>query len=705
MLSEIPAALDAVARRQDPFASLNAQQREAVEHGIESGPLRAGPLLVIAGAGSGKTMTLASRVARLVLAGADPQRVLLLTFSRRAALEMERRAGRVLHQALGFASTQRPPSFGWAGTFHGVGARLLREYAGRIGLADTFTIHDRADSEDLMGLVRQELGLAATKNRFPLKGTCLAIYSRVVNSQAGLPAVLQDVYPWCAQWEDELKRLFRAYVQHKQQQQVLDYDDLLLYWAQMMGEAELATHVGARFDHVLVDEYQDTNRLQAAILLAMKPDGRGLTVVGDDAQSIYSFRAAEVRNILEFPVAFEPAARVVTLTRNYRSTQPILDASNAVIALAAERFTKDLWSEQASSERPALVTVEDEAEQAQWVADQVLAQREGGMALKGQAVLFRASHHSAPLELELTRRNIPFVKFGGLRFLEAAHIKDVLSVLRWAENPRSRMAGFRVAQLVAGIGPATARRLLDAMEGAADPVAALQGFKPPPAAATDWKAFVATHEQLQKRGAGTAGWPAEIELVNRWYLPQLQRLHDDAAVRQADLAQLARIAAGYRSRERFLTELTLDPPDATSDESGPPGRDEDYLILSTIHSSKGQEWKAVYVLNAVDGCIPSDMSTGSAAEIEEERRLLYVAMTRAKQHLQLIVPQRFYVTQQASLGSRHVYGSLTRFIPPAVADRFERLQRGAASGDQQGGAAPIGAPAIDVAARVRSLWG
>ena len=687
--------------RPDPFASLNDQQRSAVEHGLDGDPKQAGPLLVIAGAGSGKTMTLASRVARLVLAGADPQRILMLTFSRRAAMEMERRVGRVLHQALNFGATQKPPAFNWAGTFHGIGARLLRDYAGRIGLSESFTIQDRSDSEDLMGLVRQELGLAATRNRFPLKGTCLSIYSRVVNSQAPLPKVLQDVYPWCSQWEDELKQLFRGYVAQKQQQQVLDYDDLLLYWSQMMTEPELAAHVGARFDHVLVDEYQDTNRLQAAILLAMKPDGRGLTVVGDDAQSIYAFRAAEVRNILDFPQSFQPPARVVTLERNYRSTQPILDASNAVIALAAQRFAKQLWSDAASSERPALVAVEDEAQQAHWVADRVLLNREGGMALKTQAVLFRASHHSAPLELELTRRNIPFVKFGGLKFLEASHIKDVLSVLRWAENPRSRMAGFRVAQLVPGIGPASARKALDAMETAVDPVATLRACKVPAAAAADWSAFVDAYESLR---LGKSAWPAEMELVNRWYLPQLQRLHDDASVRQADLAQLARIAAGYGSRERFLTELTLDPPEVTSDESGPPGRDEDYLILSTIHSAKGQEWRAVLVLNAVDGCIPSDMATGTAAEIEEERRLLYVALTRAKQQLCVMVPQRFYVTQQSSLGSRHVYGSLTRFIPPGVADRFEQVRPDGASGDGIGQVQP-NAPSVDIGARVRSLWG
>jgi DNA helicase-2/ATP-dependent DNA helicase PcrA len=686
--------------RPDPFAALNADQRAAVEHGVDGPLTECGPLLVIAGAGSGKTLTLASRVARLVLAGADPQRVLMLTFSRRAALEMERRVGRVLHQALGFASTQRAPSFNWAGTFHGIGARLLRDHAGRIGLSEHFTIQDRSDSEDLIGLVRQELGLAAAKNRFPLKGTCLSIYSRVVNSQASLVDVLQQHYPWCSAWQEELKGLFRAYVGEKQKQQVLDYDDLLLYWSQMMADAELARSVGSRFDHVLVDEYQDTNRLQAAILLAMKPDGRGLTVVGDDAQAIYSFRAAELRNILDFPGHFTPPAKVIALERNYRSTQTILEASNAVIALAPERFTKQLWSAQTSSQRPALVTTEDEATQAGWVADRVLELREQGLSLKSQAVLFRASHHSAVLELELTRRNIPFVKFGGLKFLEAAHVKDVMSVLRLAENPRSRMAGFRVAQLVCGIGPATAKRLLQQMEDAADPASALLSFQPPAAAADDWRGFADTYAQLRE---AHAPWPADIDLVNGWYLPQLQRIHDDPQVRAADLAQLARIATGYSSRERFLTELTLDPPAATSDESGAPHLDEDYLILSTIHSAKGQEWKAVSVLNVVDGCIPSDMATGRQEEIDEERRLLYVAMTRAKQHLHLLVPQRFYVTQQTPYGDRHLYASRSRFIPAEVATLFE------ATGPSVVQAAPGNAEApgktIDVAAQVRSLWG
>jgi DNA helicase-2/ATP-dependent DNA helicase PcrA len=661
-------------------------------------------LLVIAGAGSGKTSTLAHRVAHLMLSGADPQRMLLLTFSRRAALEMERRVGKVLQRVMKLHSSQQAPSLPWAGTFHSIGARLLRDCAGRIGLSENFTIHDRSDAEDLMGMVRHELGLSATAERFPLKGTCLAIYSRVINSQAPVGDVLKHAFPWCAQWEDALKRLFAAYVQAKQDQQVLDYDDLLLYWSEMMQDPDLARDVGARFDHVLVDEYQDTNRLQSAILLAMKPDGHGLTVVGDDAQSIYSFRAATVRNILDFPSQFTPPAHIITLERNYRSTQPILDASNAVIGLARERYTKNLWTDRASDIRPALVTVSDDAGQARWVADQVLAQREAGATLKSQAALFRAASHSAGLELELTRRNIPFVKFGGLKFLEAAHIKDVLSLLRWAENPRSRLSGFRVAQLLPGVGPAIAGRLMDALAEAADPMSVLQAFKPGSAAKTDWNALIDAYTALRNPAQR---WPADLDIAIRWYAPQLERLYDDARVRRADLDQLSRIGAGYGSRERFLTELTLDPPDATSAEAGPPLRDEDYMILSTIHSAKGQEWKSVYVLNVVDGCIPSDMSTGTADEIEEERRLLYVAMTRAKEHLHLIVPQRFYVHQQTGMGDRHVYGNRTRFIPESLLPLFQALPPPptlAALPFGRGEAATKSTPSIDLAQRVRKLF-
>ena len=349
----------------------------------------------------------------------------------------------------------------WSGTFHAVGARFLREYALDVGLSNTFTIHDREDSADLMDPVRHDLGFSKTDKRFPMKGTCLSIYSRVVNAEAPLGDVLGSYFPWCTEWDTELRKLFGAYVEAKQKQNVLDYDDLLLYWAQMMVEGAIAQDIADRFDHVLVDEYQDTNRLQASILLALKPNGRGLTVVGDDAQSIYSFRAATVRNILDFPGHFSPKAEIITLERNYRSTQPILAAANVVIDLASERFTKNFWSDRVSAERPYLVNVADDTAQAGYIVERILENREAAITLKCQAVLFRASHHSASLEVELTRRNIPFVKFGGLKFLEAAHIKDVLAVLRWVQNIRDRVAGFRVAQLLSGIGPGSAARLLD----------------------------------------------------------------------------------------------------------------------------------------------------------------------------------------------------------------------------------------------------
>jgi DNA helicase II / ATP-dependent DNA helicase PcrA len=678
------------------LAALNPEQLRAVEYGIDS----PAPLLVVAGAGSGKTNTLAHRVAHLIVQGADPRRILLLTFSRRAAVEMTRRVERIAAHALPDQARLVADALSWSGTFHAVGARLLREHAEQIGLDRAFTIHDREDSADLMNLVRHDLGFSKTDERFPAKNTCLAVYSRAVNAEAPLEEVLASHFPWCAGWENELKALFGAYVDAKQRQNVLDYDDLLLYWAQMMHVDEIAHDIATRFDHVLVDEYQDTNRLQASILLALKPDGRGLTVVGDDAQSIYSFRAATVRNILDFPQHFSPPAHIITLDRNYRSTQPILATANAVIDLATERHKKNLRSERISTERPQLVCVRDEADQARFVAEHILEYREAAIPLKQQAVLFRASHHSGPLEIELTRRNIPFVKFGGLKFLEAAHIKDVLAFLRFAENLRDRVSGFRIIQILPGAGPATAARLLDQLAAARSPSDALTGFRLPAACAADWPAFA---DALRLVRTSAVGWPAELDLACRWYAPHLERRYEDAKIREADLLQLTQIASTYASRQRFLTELTLDPPSATSDEAGVPLRDEDYLILSTIHSAKGQEWKSVFVLNCVDGCIPSDLAVGSTPEIEEERRLLYVAMTRAKDHLHLIVPQRFFAHQQRGDGDRHMYAVRTRFIPERVAALFE--QRTWPIAARRGtSAAKTAAKPVDIAARLRGMW-
>jgi DNA helicase-2/ATP-dependent DNA helicase PcrA len=551
-----------------------------------------------------------------------------------------------------------------------------------------------------MNLVRHELGLSKMESRFPTKATCLAIYSRAVNAEMPLDDVLRDWFPWCAEWERQLRELFAAYVEAKQAQNVLDFDDLLLYWAQTASDPALAADMGARFDHVLVDEYQDTNRLQAAILHALKPDGIGLTVVGDDAQSIYSFRAATVRNILDFPSKFSPPAEVITLDRNYRSTQPILAAANGVIELAAERFTKNLWTDLASTGRPYLIAVRDEADQARYIVERVLENREEGIGLRQQAILFRTSHHSTALEIELTRRNIPFVKFGGLKFLDKAHVKDMLALLRFVENPRDRVAGFRVMQLLPGVGPSFAHRVLGAMANQPNPLHALANVPAPPRVSQNWAEFV---DVVQTIGVRKAGWPAEMELARLWYEPHLERMHEDAPARHADFLQLEQIAAGYPSRIRFLAELTLDPPEATNDLAGVPTLDEDYLILSTIHSAKGQEWKSVFVLNVVDGCIPSDLGTGTAEDIEEERRLLYVAMTRAQDNLHMVVPQRFFASGQRGLGDRHVYASRTRFIPVALLPLFDRSTWPIVTAEVSSRADARQVP-LDIGARIRSMW-
>jgi DNA helicase-2/ATP-dependent DNA helicase PcrA len=682
--------------------TLNPEQRLAAEHGVGAGGLpAAGPLLVIAGAGSGKTNTLAHRVAHLIVSGADPRRILLLTFSRRAAAEMTRRVERISAAVMGKDAAVMVGALSFAGTFHGIGARLLREHAADLGLDPGFTIHDREDSADLMNLVRHELGFSRTETRFPAKATCLAIYSRCVNARAPLADVLTRSFPWCGDWKEELGALFGAYGAAKAQQNVLDYDDLLLYWAAAVADPFLAEEMGGRFDHVLVDEYQDTNGLQAAVLLGLKPDGRGLTVVGDDAQSIYSFRAAEIRNILDFPGLFTPPAAIVTLERNYRSTQPILSAANSVIGLAAERFTKNLWTDRAGNEAPEIVVVRDESEQARFVATRVLENREAGTPLKSQAVLFRTSHHAGPLEVELTRRNIPFVKFGGLKFLDSAHVKDLLAVLRFAQNPRDRVAGFRLLQLLPGVGPTAAQRVLDHVADAANAMAAFHDAPPPPRAGAHWTGLL---DALGGIAAANGSWPADLGRARLWYEPHLDRLHEDAATRRADLLQLEMIAAGYPSRERFLTELTLDPPDATSDQAGVPLRDEDYLILSTIHSAKGQEWKQVFVLNAVDGCIPSDLGTGTSEEIEEERRLLYVAMTRAKDDLSLVVPQRFFTHGQSARGDRHVYAARTRFVPDALLKHFAVVPWPVVDLGTGPLRAPRDGPRIDVRAKAQAMW-
>ena len=643
----------------DKFKKLNAAQRAAACHG-------AGALLILAGAGTGKTNTLAHRVAHLILGGANPQRILLLTFSRRAAIEMTRRARRIVGElaAPHFTNVRLP----WSGTFHSIANRLIRRHCARVGLQPNFSVLDRGDAADLMDLVRHELGFSKAERRFPRKDTCLAIYSHRVNTQGALRDTLQAHFPWCAEWEEELTRLYRAYVGRKLDNQALDYDDLLLYWHAMLGDERLARDIGAEFDHLLVDEYQDTNVLQAEILQRLRPDGKGLTVVGDDAQAIYSFRAATIENIRGFAARYRAAT--IDLEENYRSTQAILDAANALIG-------KQLRSVTGAGAKPRYVTVADDAAQANYVVTQVLDHRERGTALKRQAVLFRSSHHSDVLELELARRNIPYVKYGGLKFLEAAHVKDLLAILRWADNPKNRIAAFRALQLLPGVGPASAQQAFTRFE------------------IGSWASLVQLDAQLgelmQALANPEAPWAGQVARVREWYQPHLERIYEQAQVRCADLVQLERIATTFKDRETFLAELALDPPAATGDLSGDPLLDEDYLVLSTVHSAKGQEWDAVFVLNVSDGSFPSEFSTGSAALIEEEKRLLYVAMTRAKRDLDLIAPLKYYVTQQSRMGDRHVYGAKSRFLTQAVMACLEERVW-----DE--------IPALDVATKLRAMW-
>ena len=644
----------------EKFAKLNPAQRAAACHDRR-------PLLILAGAGTGKTNTLAHRVAHLILEGASAQRILLLTFSRRAALEMTRRAQRIVGELAseGAPSGVRLP---WSGTFHSIANRLLRRHASRVGLAPQFSVLDRADAADLMDLVRHELGFSKTEKRFPRKDTCLAIYSHRVNTQGTLRQTLDGSFPWCGEWEAELTRLYRTYVERKLEHQALDYDDLLLYWHAMLEDAALASEIGGAFDHILVDEYQDTNALQAGILQRLRPGGEGLTVVGDDAQAIYSFRAATVENIQRFPADF--SSNVVSLEENYRSTQRILDAANALIG-------KRLRSVMGPGDKPRYVSVADDAAQAGYVVKNILEARERAIALKKQAVLFRSSHHSDLLELELVRRNIPYVKYGGLKFLEAAHVKDMLALLRWADNPKNRLAAFRALKLLPGVGPATAEHAFTRFE--------VQG----------WAALSEIDGPLASLLGSLANpqtpWAGQVARVREWYAPHLERLYEQAHVRAGDLEQLERLSIRFADRESFLSELALDPPAATGDLAGDPHLDEDYLVLSTVHSAKGQEWDAVYVLNVSDGSFPSEFAAGRAELVEEERRLLYVAMTRARNELHLIAPLKYYVTQQSRMGDRHVYGAKSRFLTRAVMACLHEL---AWSED----------PPVDVTAKMRAMW-
>jgi DNA helicase-2/ATP-dependent DNA helicase PcrA len=642
-----------------------------------------GHLLIVAGAGTGKTTTLAARIAHLVDTGADPSRLLLLTFSRRAAAELLQRA----EQASGRAVVRQA----WGGTFHSVANRLLRRHGPALGLDPSFTVLDQRDAADLLALVREENAAAAQaeggppppkRSRRAKPDLAASILSRVVNSRTPLSAVLTKHYPWCVDQRDDLRAAFAGYTERKRAHQLLDFDDLLLCWHALLQVPAVAADLGGRFDHVLVDEYQDTNALQAEIVLGMLGQGARLTAVGDDAQAIYGFRAATVRNILDLPDLV--GAEVLRLEQSHRSTPQLLAFTNAVAAEATERHEKTLWTARPDAAAPTLVTCADEGAQSAAVCERILDHFDRGTPLRAQAVLVRTGHHSDLLELELTVRNIPFVKYGGLTFLEAAHVKDLLAACRLAENPRDEVAWFRLLQLIEGIGPATARRIIVHAgldhAGPPDHVVARLRAEPPPLASRAGEALAGLADALVDVGSSAmaAVTPAEkVARLRRWLDPLVAARHGDADARLADLDQLTAAAGAAPTLERFLVDLALDPPVSTGDLAGPPHLDDDWITISTIHSAKGLEWDVVHVIHAADGNIPSDMATGNAEEIEEERRLLYVALTRARDHAHVYFPLRYHIRKRAH-DDLHSYAQLSRFLTPAVLEHVEHAGAAAA---------------------------
>ncbi len=671
---------------------LNDAQRRVVDH-------RGGPLLVSAGAGTGKTRTLVSRLARLLDDGVPPERVLLVTFSRRAAAELTDRVGHLTDPLVAGRVV--------AGTFHSVAHRILARFGAGLGLAEQFSVLGPGDARDLLALVRAPVAASGTR-RFPRTETVGSVYGRTVSAQVPLEETVARWFPWCLDDVEGLRTVFTDYTGRKRAQHLLDLEDLLLYWRAAVRDPTVGPVLAEQFDHVLVDEYQDTNLVQADILRALGAHGLGVTVVGDDAQAIYSFRSATVRNILDFPEQF-PGTTTVALEQNYRSTTPILALANAVIAGASEGFRKQLWTDEPGGVRPTLATCPDQRAQSTAVAQAVLDHYESGVPLRDQAVLFRTGHHSDLLEVELRRRRIPFVKYGGLRFLEAAHVRDLLALLRIVQNPWDELAWMRMLHLARGAGPASVERILgtlgvrDPTRGGADPLATFcdgpAGCGGAPAAATDLTVLA---DALGACRSGSLPAGAQVETLARALDPLVRHRYDHAEARLADFDALARIAAEAPSASRFVADLTLDPPSSTGDLAGTPSLDDDWLTLSTVHSAKGGEWGVVHLIHAADGAFPSDLATGDAEGVDEERRLFYVALTRAKRHLHVYAPLRYHHGDPAGRTDRHSYALRTRFLP---SDLDPLLDLRVVRGVEDVALPPVQAPLDGIVdAELGSLW-
>ena len=642
-----------------------------------------GPLIVVAGAGTGKTRTLTSRVAALLERGVPPERLLLLTFTRRAAEEMLARAATLC----GARDAARRI---WGGTFHAVAHRLISEHAASLGLSDV-TVLDPGDVVDLVDLLRDEHGLTASTGaaRVPRAATIADVYTRSVNTGRAAREVIANDFPWTEPHTDAVLDVLKAYVARKRAGGLLDFDDLLLYWRSLMAQPAIAERLRQRWDHVLVDEYQDVNQVQVDIVTGLCPDGRGLTVVGDDAQAVYGFRGASSDHLLALNAAL-PAATIVKLERNFRARQPLLDLANVVrpgagahrVALRADR--------PGGGRRPSVVRCHDAGEEARAISDAVLAAVEDGVALRDQAVLMRAAHHSDLLEIELTARRVPYVKYGGLRFLEAAHVKDLLACLRLVANPRDEISWFRLLRLHEAIGPARARGLLPlVLSDPSDPNGVVAAA--PASARTRLAATLGGLDEA-RRGSGAQVVEHCLEVVR----PLVQRRYPDSGVRMVDIDRLASAAAASIDLAAFVAEVTLDPAASSTDYAKPPHLDEDFLTLSTVHSAKGLEWSHVHVMHAVDGAFPSDMALASDDGLAEEQRLFYVAVTRAREVLAVYTPLR-RPHHRRGRDDRHSYAPASRFLTDdvlATADLVE-IPRPAPALTAASDVPPVAAPELD----------
>ena len=632
----------------DYAAALNSQQLAAVTAGE-------GPSLVIAGAGSGKTRTLVYRVAYLIDSGIDPSQILLLTFTRKSSQEMLDRAG----ELIGVRSERVR-----GGTFHSVANMLLRRYGRSIGLEPGFTILDRGDAEDLIALVRAQLGLNEKDKRFPRKGTIAEMFSKSENTLRPLAEIVVEEFDHFSDHLDALEQLQRGYQASKRQRQLVDYDDLLVLLRRLVMEDEgVRRTISSLYRYILVDEYQDTNRLQADIVRHLASTHQNVMVVGDDAQSIYAFRGATFKNIMEFPTLF-PGTIIYKLEENYRSTQPILNLANTIIAAAAEKYSKHLFTRKLDGPLPVLVEAAGENAQSRFIAQKILELREEGVPLSEMAVLFRSSFHSFDLEIELSRHGLPFIKRGGVKFIETAHVKDLLAHMRVVANPLDAVSWHRVLMLVEGVGPKKAQDVMAALVKSDKPYHALREMTG--RSGKGLKDLALTLESLTESGYLR---PAEqVNHIYEYYLPILKAQYDDYPKRMRDLDHLQTIAEGYQEVETFLSDLALEPPDGSVAGVAATDRDDERLVLSTIHSAKGLEWQCVFVIWIVDGRFPSVYSFSEDEGLEEERRLFYVSVTRAKRHLYLTYPINVF-----DRGSGMILSKPSRFLDPVLPGQLDQL--------------------------------